>query len=605
MEFRTIPELFLHVVERFGASKPAFLVKRAGSYQPVTYHELAQLVFRCAAGLRRLGIGPRSRVGIVAENRLEWVIADLALAGLGAVSVPAFPTLTAEQLEYIFDHSEAVAVFVSNRFQWLKLRSVLHRIGYLRHIILFSDDPVDEPVIYWDSLLAESSDTPERLREEYLTAARNVHPEHLLTIIYTSGTTGAPKGVMLTHGNVVANIQAALRAVPIDHTDVLLSYLPLSHSYERTTGYYSALAAGATIAFAESIETVAQNLLEVRPTVMTSVPRLFERVRARITAAIQKEPPARRRLIGWALEVGRRSWQARFHGQRAPFLPLQLADRLVLRKIRQRFGGRLRFFVSGGAALPVEVAEFFFALGIPILEGYGLTEAAPVLTVNRLHDIELGTVGKPLDNVEIRLAEDGEILARGPNIMLGYWKDPDATDQAIDAQGWLHTGDIGCWSARGNLMITDRKKHIFVSSGGKNIAPQPIEQLLCQSPYIDQCLLIGDRRPFCVALVVPDFEALSAWAEQQGIKETEPRLLLQHRQVLELLWQEIERLQRPLPRYERVRRFAVLAQPFTIESGHLTPTLKIRRSAVEQHYAALIERLYSPSLSTPWLVVLE
>ncbi|GBD07522.1 Long-chain-fatty-acid--CoA ligase FadD15 [bacterium HR21] len=603
MTFRTIPELFLHVTERFGERKAAFLVRQHGAYHPITYAELADQVFRCAAALRSLGIGPRSRVGIVSENRLEWIVADLALAGLGAVSVPAFPTLTAEQLEYIFDHSEAVAVFVSNRFQWIKLRSVWHRLGHVQHAILFSEDPVEEPVLSWRELLGSVPEDHTLLRHEYLATAQQVRPEDLLTLIYTSGTTGTPKGVMLTHANVVANIQAALRAVPIDHTDVLLSYLPLSHSYERTTGYYSAFAAGATIAFAESIETVPQNILEVRPTVMTSVPRLFERAQARILTAIAKEPPARQHLIRWALQVGHQSWHARQRRQLAARLRLshRLADQLVLRKIRERFGGRLRFFVSGGAALAVDVGAFFCAIGIPILEGYGLTEAAPVLTVNRLDDIELGTVGKPLDNVEIRLAEDGEILARGPNIMLGYWKDPDATEAVIDADGWLHTGDIGSWSARGNLVITDRKKHLFVSSGGKNIAPQPIEQLLCRSPYIDQCLLIGDRRPYCTALIVPEFEALSTWASEHGIAVADRESLLRHPQVLELLWQEIQRLQRPLARYEQVRRFAVLPKPFSIEEGELTPTLKVRRSAVEHKYAELIEALYAPRQPTPWL----
>ena len=604
MSFRTIPELFLQVTERFGARKPAFLIRQHGAYHPVSYAELAELVFRCAALLTSLGIAPRARVGIVSENRLEWVVADLAIAGIGAVSVPLFPTLTAEQLEYILEHSEASAVFVSNRFQWLKLRSIWHRLGRVRHAILFSDDPVEEPVLFWREALAAISNDPEQLRRHYAAAAARVRPEDLLTIIYTSGTTGNPKGVMLTHANVVSNIQAALRAVPIDHTDVLLSYLPLSHSYERTTGYYSAFAAGATIAFAESIETVPQNILEVRPTVMTSVPRLFERARARILSAIAKEPAARQRLIRWALTVGLQHWRARQQRRSTAWLRPQhvMAEAAVLRKIRERFGGRLRFFVSGGAALPIEVGEFFCALGIPILEGYGLTEASPVLSVNRLDDIELGTVGKPLDNVEIRLAEDGEILARGPNIMLGYWKDPAATEDAIDADGWLHTGDIGSWSARGNLIITDRKKHLFVSSGGKNIAPQPIEQLLCQSPYIEQCLLVGDRRPYCTALIVPDFDALSAWALEHGISAEDRHSLVHHPQVLELLWQEIQRLQRPLARYEQVRRFAVLSKPFSVEENELTPTLKIRRHTVEQKYAALIEALYAPRSAAPWLV---
>ncbi len=601
MSFRTIPELFLQLVDRFPAEperrahKPAFLVKRAGHYRPVTYAELAALVYRCAAGLLRLGVGPGDRVGIVSENRLEWVVADLAIAGIGAVSVPVFPTLTGEQIAYILDHSQAVAAFLSNRFQWQKLRPVMSSIGYLQHLILFSEEP-GVPVLQWQEFLgsAPAGQLP-RWEQEYRERAASVQPDALLTLIYTSGTTGVPKGVMLTHRNVVENVKAALRAVPIDSSDVLLSYLPLSHSYERTTGYYSAFAAGATIAFAESIETVARNLTEVRPTVMTSVPRLFERARARVMATLAQQPRLRQRIALWALDVGRRAWHERQRRGRlsaTTAAQLRFADRLVLRKLRERFGGRLRFFVSGGAALPVDVAEFFFAIGIPILEGYGLTEAAPVLTVNRLDDIELGTVGKPLDNVEIRLAEDGEILARGPNIMRGYWRDPEATAEAIDSEGWLHTGDIGCWSARGNLIITDRKKHIFVSSGGKNIAPQPIEQLLCQSPYIDQCLLIGDGRPYCTALIVPDFEALTAYAAEHGIAESSTEALVQHPAIQELIQRELDRLQRPLARYERVRRFTLLPKPFSIESGELTPTLKIRRSVVERNYAELIEAMY-------------
>ena len=601
MSFRTIPELFLQVVDRFlaeserGARKPAFLVKRAGGYQPVTYAELAALVYRCTTGLLRLGIDPGDRVGIVSENRLEWVVADLAIAGIRAVSVPVFPTLTGEQIAYILDHSQAVAAFLSNRFQWQKLRPVMSSIGYLQHLILFSEEP-GVPVLQWQEFLesAPAEQLP-RWEQQYRERAASVQPNALLTLIYTSGTTGVPKGVMLTHHNVVENVKAALRAVPIDSSDVLLSYLPLSHSYERTTGYYSAFAAGATIAFAESIETVARNLTEVRPTVMTSVPRLFERARARVMATLAQQPRLRQRIALWALEVGRRAWHERQRRERlsaATAAQLRLADRLVLRKLRERLGGRLRFFVSGGAALPVDVAEFFFAIGIPILEGYGLTEAAPVLTVNRLDDIELGTVGKPLDNVEIRLAEDGEILARGPNIMQGYWRDPDATAEALDSEGWLHTGDIGSWSARGNLIITDRKKHIFVSSGGKNIAPQPIEQLLCQSPYIDQCLLIGDGRPYCTALIVPDFEALAAYAAEHGIAESSAEALVQHPAIQELIQRELDRLQRPLARYERVRRFTLLPKPFSIESGELTPTLKIRRSVVERNYAELIEAMY-------------
>jgi long-chain acyl-CoA synthetase len=417
--------------------------------------------------------------------------------------------------------------------------------------------------------------------------ADRIAPDELLTLIYTSGTTGTPKGVMLSHGNVTSNIAGALDAIPMSDTDVLLSYLPLCHSSERMAGYYLAFGVGASTWFAESIETVADNLAEVCPTVMTSVPRLFERIRNRVLSAAAKTPPARRAIFSWAMRVGQ---QHMVKPTPLTNIQVRVADALVYSKIRQRTGGRLRFFVSGGAALSVDVGSFFFMVGLPILEGYGLTETSPVLAVNRVGDETLGTVGPPLPNVELRIAEDGEILARGPNVMRGYWKQPEATSEMIGPDGWLHTGDIGRFDDHGRLIITDRKKHLLVSSTGKNIAPQPIEQLLTQSLLIEQAMLVGNNREYCTALIVLDVEALKGALDNEGMAVGD---LHSSDAVRKRLWADISRLQRDLSKYERVRRFSILREPFTVENGLMTPTLKVRRKAVESRYAAEIEAMYS------------
>jgi long-chain acyl-CoA synthetase len=399
---------------------------------------------------------------------------------------------------------------------------------------------------------------------------------------------------MLTHQNMVSNVLASASVIPFGPSDVFLSFLPLCHSFERMAGYYTAMSLGATIAYAESIDTVRDNLMEVHPTIVTTVPRLFERIHSRLMKQIDSSPPPRQKIFHWAVAVGREYARARRREKLTTALRLKhaLADRLVYAKLRERTGGRIRFFVSGGAALPRELGEFFEAVGIRIIEGYGLTETSPVLTVNRLDDYRFGTVGKAIPGVEIKIADDGEILAKGPNIMRGYYNNPKATAEVIDKEGWFHTGDIGMFDAEGHLMITDRKKHLFVSSGGKNIAPQPIENLFLQSKYIDQFVLIGDGRMFCAALIVPEFDILREYTTARGMAETAEADLIANIDVRQLFQDEIDRLQKDLPHYERVRRFELLPAPLTVESGEVTPTLKVKRKVVEQQYSHLIERMY-------------
>jgi len=596
VQFSTIYELFENITKRYAdAERPMLMQRVEGIYKGISYRECRRNVELFALGLVSLGVKKGDRVSIISENRPEWVVADMAMVALGAVNVPIYPTLTPKQIEFIYNDAGVKVAIVSNSFQLNKVVKITQDVPTLEHVIIISDkgNSTGDGVIPFRKMYEHGAEYEKSHPDAFLSLARP-KPEDLLTLIYTSGTTGNPKGVMLTHHNLVSNIIASAEVIPIGETDVLLSFLPLCHSFERMAGYYTALSVGATIAYAESIETVRDNLLEVRPTIVTTVPRLFERIHSRLMKQMDSAPAVRQRLFQWAVRVGRDYARARRKGSIPAALRVQhaLASNLVYSKIRERTGGRIRFFVSGGAALPRELGEFFEAVGITIIEGYGLTETSPVLTVNRLDDFKYGTVGKPIPGVEIKIAEDGEILAKGPNIMLGYYNSPKATAEVIDREGWFHTGDIGMFDSEGHLMITDRKKHLFVSSGGKNIAPQPIENLFLQSKYIDQFVLIGDGRMFCTALIVPEFENLREFSQKNGISFTSDSDLIAESDIRKLYHAEIERLQKDLPHYERVRRFELLSQTLTVENGEITPTMKVKRKVVEQKYAGLIEKMY-------------
>lgn len=595
MTATTIPEMFLSVCARYegNTNKIAYTHRSEGAWHSLTHDEVRQQVELFADGLLRYGLAPGERVGVVSENRTEWVVVDFAMAGIGIVDVPIFPTLTAHQEQFIFNNCEATAIIVSNAAQLRKVLEVWDEMPTVRLIITMNDHLSDNPrIVSMQSVMDRSSaeSTPQERRTKFTTLASRVRSEDLLTLIYTSGTTGNPKGVMLTHRNLTSNVNSALHTIDVTETDSFLSYLPMCHSYERMTGHYLAFAAGASVYIAESIESVAELMKEVKPTIMTSVPRLFERIRARVLGAVERDSPTKQKIFRWAMKVGERYDE----GDRGVFTALQraIADKLVFSKIRERTGGRLRFFVSGGAALNHEVGRFFRIIGLTIVEGYGLTETSPVISAHRLGDVVLGTVGPPLPGVEVRIAEDGEILARGPSIMKGYWNDDAATQECIDPDGWLHTGDIGEFTEKGHLRITDRKKHLLVSSGGKNIAPGPIEALIMQSPLIDQMMLVGDAREFCTALIVPDAEAVRTWAEKNTVKYESQETLWTSPELHRAMEADINRLQRELPKYERVRRFAVIIKPFTVENGLLTPTLKVKRKAVLAAHAETIDHLY-------------
>lgn len=597
VQFSTINELFENITRRYADSeRPMLMQKVEGSYAGISYKEYRRNVELFALGLASLGVKRGDRISIISENRPEWVVADMAMVSLGVVNVPIYPTLTPKQIEFIYNDAGVKIAIVSNSFQLNKIVKITKDVRTLEKVIVMTEKGIalTDGVVSFKKTYQLGEDF-EKTHKDYLRSLPKPRPDDLLTLIYTSGTTGNPKGVMLTHHNLVSNIVASAEVIPIGEADVLLSFLPLCHSFERMAGYYTAMACGATVAYAESVETVRDNLLEVCPTIVMSVPRLFERIYNRMMKQVDSSPPVRQKIFHWAVDVGRRHAKARKSGAIPAALQLQhkIASKLVFSKLKERTGGRIKFFVSGGAALPKMLGEFFESVGIQIIEGYGLTETSPVLAANRLDDYEFGTVGKPIPGVQIRIGDDGEILAKGPNIMLGYYNNPKATEEAVSKDGWFHTGDIGMFNSAGHLVITDRKKHLFVSSGGKNIAPQPIENLfLSNSKYIDQFVLVGDGRMFLTALIVPEFDVLKEFAKQNGIVTADERSLVKHDDVKKMYRQEIEKIQKDLPTYERVRRFELLHQPLTLEGGDITPTMKVKRKVVEEKFAQMIEKMY-------------
>lgn len=597
VSFTTLVEMFVSLTDRYApGQRPVLMHKKQGTYVPVGYAELRERVACFAHGLSTLGIKRGDRIAILSENRPEWVITDLAALALGCADVPIYPSQTAKQIEYIVHDSGASVIVVSNQFQLTKVLKIFDEVRTLKHVIMMNPPPAEAPgfVRTFESVIEAGRDGHRRDPDMLRRSAAETTPDALATIIYTSGTTGNPKGVMLSHANFVSNVTASAQCISITDSDLLLSFLPLCHVFERMAGYYTAMSCGATIAYAESIESVAENLLEVRPTIVCSVPRLFERIYSRIARKIEKDSPTTRRIFYWAVSVGRAFQSAR--KRRGAGLALRakhaLADRLVFEKLRARTGGRIKYFVSGGAALPRELGEFFEAVGITILEGYGLTESSPVIAVNRLDAYRFGSVGKAIPGVEVRIADDGEILTRGSHVMIGYYNNRKATDEAIDRDGWLHTGDIGMVDENGFIYITDRKKHLFVSSGGKNIAPQPIENLFAGAEFIDQFVLIGDKRMFLSALIVPDFDALKEYADAHGIHYTDKSELAKNAEIHRLIEQKIQETQKDLANFEKVRKFALLDHQLSIENGEMTPTMKIRRKAVEERYKDLIESMY-------------
>ena len=609
-DVHTIADLPFHLMGRF--AKPMLIGRCRGTeIAGLSSKEVFERVRDLSLGLTALGMGAGDRVALVSESRPEWLLTDLAILTGGGVTVPIYPTLSAAQVRYILEDSGARIAVVSSKLQLEKLQEVRHQLPSLEALVV-----MDAPAAAASPSVVTLDGVAERgharmtgawgAGREFRDAARGVTPAQLATIIYTSGTTGEPKGVMLTHGNLVANLYAGAKALDVRQDDVALSFLPLSHAFERMVAYVYLLC-GVTIVFAESFETIGRDVVAVKPTIMTGVPRVYEKLHARILEKGLAGSAVKKAVFRWAIGVGAARAHAILRGkQPGPLTSVQaaLADRLVFATIREGLGGRIRYLVSGSAPLSVSVAEFFYGLGLRVIEGYGLTETAPILTVNPPDAPRAGTVGKAVEGVELRIAADGEILARGPNVMSGYYNKSQATADVLK-DGWFHTGDIGTLDANGYLAITDRKKDLLVTSGGKKIAPQPIEAVLKRNPLVAEAVVLGDRRKYAAALIVPDFKALERRLQdlgrppqpggERGDEKGVRAALLARPDVMALYQEIVDALNRDLSQFERIKRIALLPAEFSIETGELTPTLKVKRKVVEERWRGEIERLYEES----------
>ncbi|MGI9048737.1 MAG: AMP-dependent synthetase/ligase [Rubrobacteraceae bacterium] len=571
--------------------KPALCWKAGESWTSLSYEGLRGRIENFAAGLASLGVEAGSRVALVSRNRVEWPISDLAIQSLGAMTVPIYPTLETAQIEYILNNSGACVAIVEDRDLLEKASSLRYRVTALRHIVVMSGDAGSgEDDVRWFNGVERTGEYSQL--EDWEARWRAIGREDVATVVYTSGTTGMPKGVVLTHGNILSNLEGTLEALPVRTEDVFLSFLPLSHIFERTSSQFLALTLGATTYYAESFEKVPENLREVRPTVALSVPRLYEKVYDRVRAQAAEGSALRRRLFEDAVGSGRKAYAIeRDGGEVGPVLRARLAlyDRLIFRKLRDALGGQVRFFVSGGAKLGTEVGEFFYAAGIRVVEGYGLTETSPVVTCNRLGRLRFGTVGLPFRGTEVRTSPEGEIQVKGPGVMRGYLDNEEATAEAFTEDGWYRTGDIGEFDEAGYLKITDRSKNLIVLSTGKNVAPQPIETALVTTPHVSQSILLGDGRKYVSALIVPDYDAvrreLGTAAKDEELSEDDG--------VRDLIQKDLEAATAGFAAYERPKKFALLARELSHENGELTPTLKVKMRVVRKRYGGVIEKLYS------------
>ncbi len=591
----TLARLFWSRIET-SAGLPAQMVKRGGLWQRLAWSQVGEIVRELALGLLALGRQPGEAVALLSGSRAEWVQADFAILSAGCITVPIYPTYTPGQIAYIVNDAEARTLIVEDSAQLAKALHVRGEMAGVEQIVVIEGDGwPGSGILTWTELRQLGRDHAQTLKGLLADRVVSTRPEDVATIVYTSGTTGTPKGVIQTHANHMASLRAVAQIPGVEAGDVHLLFLPLAHSFARLEAFVG-VHRGLVTAFAESLDTIADNLGEVRPQFIFAVPRVFEKMHARILAQVEAGPAIERRIFHWALGVGREV--SRLEQAKQP-VPLALrakrgiAHRLVFSKLHRALGGALRFAVSGGAPLSAEVAEFFHAVGLLILEGYGLTETCPALTFNRIDRFKFGSVGRAIPGVELRIAPDGEILARGPNVATrGYLKQPEATAETFDADGWLHTGDVGRIDADGFVYITDRKKEIIVTSGGINIAPQQVENLLRRDPFVSHAMLYGDRRPYPTALIAVDARELARFAGARGVVVTDYARLTTHPDVTERVARIVQAANAELPSYARVKRFALLPADFTEESGELTPTQKVRRKFVAEKYRTVIESLY-------------
>lgn len=575
---KTIPDLFFETANKF-STKTALLYKKNEVYFSVNFNELVKKVRYCASGFQKIGVKKGDKVAILSENRPEWTISDLGIMLIGAVVVPLHTTLSSKALCNVLNHSEAEVIIISNNNLLNKILLIQGELTFLRKIIFLEGlnhegkKTFKKEILSWDRLLEEG--TKKRLDPI------SIDPEEVCSIIYTSGTTGVPKGVMLTHRNFLSNFEAVTQAIPIYSNDIFLSFLPLSHVLERLAGYYVSLLSGATIAYAEGIKQLPVNLKEVKPTILISVPRIFEKFDDAIWDKVRASSKIKRKIFLWALK------------QKRDGLRHKIADLFVFKQIRKQLGGRLRFAVSGGASLNKKIAHFFLKIGVKILEGYGLTETSPVVTVNCEKDFKFSTVGKPISNVKIKISPEKEILVQGPNVTKGYFKNLEETKKVFDNNGWFYTGDLGFIDKEGFLTVVGRKKEMIVTSYGKNVWPEQIENELNKDRFIVNSMVVGHNRKFISVLIVPDWEEIGIFLKENNLLALEPEKLIKDHQIIKVFQGRIDKTNQNFCDFEKIKKFKLLVNEFSPEREELTPTLKLRRHIIEKHYQKDIEEMYS------------
>ncbi|QKY68754.1 long-chain fatty acid--CoA ligase [Lentibacillus sp. CBA3610] len=599
MKPNNLVEMLHRTVERF-PDKNVFMWKEKGTYQHMTYVEFWEKIFCAASGLAQLGIGMGDKVAIISNSNPMWGTTDFAAASIGAVSVPVYPTLPADQVAYTLKNGDVRVAVVEDKEQYEKVKAGDAELEAIVMMYPGESQERAEENFSFSELEAMGKEHP---LEDWEDTWRAFGRDQLATIIHTSGTTGNPKGVMLTHGNFLSNVEAVqFWLIELLPDDLTLSYLPLSHVFERMAGHYMPLSVGTTIAYAESINTIQENLVEVRPTVLTSVPRLFEKVYAMVWDEINQGTAIKQKIFKWAVSVGEERYEHYLNARtdemiKQTAMPKDLfrkwkwADRLVFQKVKEKLGGRLRGMVSGGGTLNPELARFFWAIDLPLLEGYGLTETSPVVTTNPMTHAKAGTVGRVLPNLDVKTADDGEVLVRGPSIMKGYYKNPEATEKDFDGD-WFKTGDIGRLDEEGYLKIIDRKKRLLVLSTGKNVAPQPIENAISESMYISNAVIFGEKQKYVICLVNPDFENLIPWAKRQGIETDSTEEICRYHHVKELIERRVEQHSEGVASFEKPKKVVIAGKEWTVDDGELTPKLSLRLNVIKEKYRELIEETY-------------
>jgi len=600
MNTMTIPHSFIETVNKRLLNK-ALGKKINGEYQYLNFKEVLERVNYFSSAIIELGIKPQDKISIMSENCIEWMITDIGTLSTGALDVPIYPSLTSIQVEYLLKDSKAKGIVVSGDKHYQKVIKSLENLTDLEFIIYINDvEKVENSKIQmfkFDEILELGKQNLEKNKDEMQKRLSELNEDDVCSIIYTSGTEGIPKGVMLSHKNFISNARACASVGNITSEYLELSFLPLSHVLERVVHYAIMVICGGAIAYAESMETISQNLLEVKPTIVTSVPRIFEKMYLKIMDEINSSSPTKQRIFKWAIRKGKEYYEANRYKKGLSFLlelKYKIADKLVFSKIKEKTGGNIIIFVSGGAPISKEIIKFFTYIGLPVLEGYGLTESSPVIALSGINTIKFGSIGKVLPNVQVKIAEDGEILAKGPNIMKGYYNNPDATAEVIDKDGWLHTGDIGELDSENYLKITDRKKDIIVMSNGKNVAPQNVENILKASKYIEQVAVVGNNRKYVSALIIPNYDNLLEKAKELGINIDDKEKLSHEPKIRDFMRKEIDEVSKDkLAQFEQIKTFTILFKSFTLENNEITPTLKLKRNIIASNYSDLIDSMYT------------